>query len=300
MPLPNTDQVAEAATTSVAGAWTSSQPSAKPAIVIQPSFGWQGLGWREIWQYRDLLYLLAWRDVKVRYKQTVLGATWAVIQPLLTMIVFTIFFGRLAGLDRQVHEAYPVFAYAGVLPWTFFSTVVTQSSMSMLASTNLITKVYFPRLIIPLATAGAPLVDLGVSFLVMLLLMAVYSVALSATILLFPLLVVATAMAALGAGTLLAALVVGYRDFRYVIPFLVQLWMFASPVVYPLDAVPPQWRLAYAINPLAGLIDGFRSALLGDPLHAGPLAISITASAVLFAVGTIFFCRVERQFADIV
>jgi lipopolysaccharide transport system permease protein len=273
---------------------------ARPWIVIQPQVGWQGFRLEELWNFRDLLYLLAWRDIKVRYKQTVLGAAWAVIQPLLTMIVFTIFFGRLGGLDRQVEQPYPIFVYAGILPWMFFSTVVTQASMSMLASTNMITKVYFPRLLIPLASAGAPLVDLGVSFLVMLLLMVIYPVALSASLLLLPVLVALTAAAALGVGTLLAALVVSYRDFRYIIPFLMQIWMFASPVAYPIENVAGGWRLLYALNPLAGLISGFRAALLGESLQVGPLVISTIVSLAVFAAGIAFFHRLERRFADVV
>jgi lipopolysaccharide transport system permease protein len=274
--------------------------STQPWIVIQPSVGWQGLRLRELWQYRDLLYLLAWRDIKVRYKQTVLGAAWALIQPLLTMVVFTVFFGRLGGMDRQVEQAYPLFSYAGILPWMLFSTVVSQASLSMLASTNLITKVYFPRLVIPLASAGAPLVDLGVSFLMMVLLMIVYAATPSASIILLPLLVLITTMAALGMGTLLAALVVSYRDFRYVIPFLIQLWLFASPVAYPYDEVPAEWRLLYALNPLAGMISGFRSALLGESLHVGPLVVSTLASMAVFVLGITVFCRLERRFADVV
>lgn len=272
----------------------------EPWAVIQPRAGWRGLQICELWQYRDLLYLLASRDIKVRYKQTVLGAAWALLQPALTMVVFTIFFGRLGGLDRQVNEAYPLFAYAGILPWMLFSTIVSQASTSLLTSTNLITKVYFPRLAIPLASAGAPLVDLGVSFLLMLILMLVYSVHLSTAILLLPLLVIITAIAGLGVGTLLAALVVAYRDFRYVVPFLVQLWMFASPVAYPFDAVPEQWRLLYALNPLAGLLSGFRSALLGEPLHLAALAVSTLVSIVVFVVGIGFFNQSERQFADVI
>jgi lipopolysaccharide transport system permease protein len=297
---PESDRVSEPSPPSAASAVSPRDESAKPWIVIQASVGWQGLRLGELWQYRDLLYLLAWRDIQVRYKQTVLGAAWALIQPLLTMVVFTIFFGRLGGMDRQTDQAYPVFAYAGILPWMLFSTVVSQASMSMLGSTNLITKVYFPRLVIPLASAGAPLIDLGVSFLMMLLLMIVYSVVPSASLVLLPLLVVMTAIAALGVGTLLAALVVSYRDFRYIIPFLVQLWMFASPVAYPFDAVPVGWRLLYAVNPLAGMISGFRSALLGEPLQVGPLVVSTLASLAVFAVGIIVFCRLERRFADVV
>jgi homopolymeric O-antigen transport system permease protein len=280
----------------------SSSEAAAPAycLVIEPQSGWRSIDFRDLWRYRDLFYFLTWRDIKVRYKQTVLGAAWAVLQPVLTMVVFSIFFGRLGGLDQKVDVPYPIFAYAGLLPWVFFSGAVTQSAMSVISSQNLVTKVYFPRLIVPFASVGGGLVDLGISFVVMLVLMVAFGTPVSVCLALAPLLTVITVLAALGVGTLLAALVAAYRDFRYVIPFLVQIWMFASPVAYPLAVVPESWRLWYALNPMVGIISGFRSAFLGEPLAIGPLVISTLASLALFAVGTVYFRRVERRFADVI
>jgi lipopolysaccharide transport system permease protein len=273
---------------------------ARKLTIIAPRSGWQAIDVRELWRYRDLLYYLAWRDVKVRYKQTVLGAAWAIIQPVLTMIVFSVFFGNLGGMNHQVDVPYPIFVYAGILPWGFFSAAVAQCAQSVIGSSNLVSKVYFPRLIVPFASVGAALVDFAISFGVMFLLMLIYGVSLSAQLWLIPGLVVATLMVALGVGAGLAALTVTYRDFRYVVPFLIQLWMLASPVAYPMEVIPPAWRLAYALNPLAGLISGYRSALLGTPLHVGPLAVSCLVAVVCFALGCAYFRRIERRFADIV
>lgn len=279
----------------------SSPAESPPLVVIEPRSGWRAIDLAELWRYRDLLYFLAWRDVKVRYKQTVLGAAWAVIQPVMTMAVFSVFFGRLGGLDRHTGDVpYPVFVYAGILPWTFFAAAVTQSSQSLISSSNLITKVYFPRLIVPLSSIGAGLVDFAISFGVMLVLMAAWGVAPSPQLALAPLLVAGTLLAALGAGTLLAALTVEYRDFRYVVPFLVQIWMFVSPVAYPLEVVPEEWQLAYAINPLAGLISGYRAAFLGGALRWDLLAVSMSVAALSFVAGALYFRRVERRFADVV
>lgn len=272
----------------------------EPWLVIQPTAGWRSINFRELWRFRELMFFLTWRDVQVRYKQTVLGAAWAVIQPVMTMVVFNIFFGKLGGMNREVVDAYPVFLYAALLPWTFFSGSVSHSGQSLIQSERLISKVYFPRLIIPFAAVGAQIVDFGISFLVMLGIMAWYHVVPTWNVLLLPVLVAGTTLAALGAGTLLASLSIAYRDFRYVIPFLVQMWLFVSPVLYPWSRVPNAWRLAYAINPMAGLIGGYRAALLGEPIAWDTLGVSLASAAILFLIGLSYFRRTERRFADIV
>lgn len=277
---------------------TRSNPSEE--VVIQPSTGWVNLGLADLWAYRELAYFLTWRDVKVRYKQTVLGASWAVIQPVLTMLVFTIFFGRLGGMEAQTTVAYPIFVYAALLPWNFFSQALTQCGQSLLAGANLISKVYFPRLVIPIGAVGAGLVDFGVSCLVLGVLVAVYKIVPTIQIILILPLIVVLIAASLGVGMLLAALTVAYRDFRYVIPFLVQIWMFVSPVAYSLEIVPERWRLAYCANPLAGILDGFRAAILGTTIHWDCLAVSSLSSLVCLIVGAVYFRSVERRFADIV
>jgi lipopolysaccharide transport system permease protein len=271
-----------------------------PTLVIRPTRGWRSVDLRELWAHRELLYFLAWRDIKVRYKQTVLGAAWAIIQPVTTMLVFTLFFGKLGGLQKQTSVAYPIFVYAALLPWQFFATSVSQSGQSLIAGAHLISKVYFPRLLIPFATLGAPLVDMAISSCVMALLMIWYGVPLTLSALALPLFLLGTIVAVVGVGTLLAALAVAYRDFRHVVPFLVQIWMFSSPVLYPFERVPERWRLAYALNPMAGLISGYRSALLGEEFHWAAIGVSLGVAVALFFVGTVYFVRVERRFADIV
>ena len=279
------------------------QPSLEgelPITVIRPRSGWQPLALDDLWRYRELVYFLTWRDVKVRYKQTVLGVAWAVLQPVATMVVFAIFFGKLGGLSQHTEVPYSVFVYAGILPWSFFAEAVSQASQSLIASANLLTKVYFPRLLIPAASVAGLLMDFAISLVVMACLMAFHGMAPGLGVLAVPLLVAATVATAVGVGLFLAALSVAYRDFRYVVPFLLQIWMFASPVAYPLSLVPERWRLLYAINPLAGIIDGFRWSLLGEPLHGSCLAVSVACAAVLFVAGTGYFRRFERRFADIV
>jgi lipopolysaccharide transport system permease protein len=269
--------------------------------VIEPSHGWVRLDWREIWRYRELLYFLTWRDVKIRYKQTVLGAAWAILQPAMAMVVFTVIFGRLAGLEQRTGGIpYPIYVYTGLLPWTFFAGAITASSNSLISSTNLITKIYFPRLIIPLAAVGAGLVDLGVSFTVLLGLMLYYGTPVSWQLVLVPILLAGTILAATGVGTLLSALTVAYRDFRYVVPFMIQIWMFMTPVIYPSSIVPDRWRAFFSLNPMAGLVDGFRAAFLGRPLNWVHLSLSLLTAAALFVAGVIYFRRVERRFADII
>jgi lipopolysaccharide transport system permease protein len=268
--------------------------------VIEPRAGWQAVDFGELWRYRELLGFLVWRDVKVRYKQTVLGALWAVIQPVMTMLVFTIFFGRFGGMAQNVEGAYSVFVSAALLPWQFFSQAVSQAGQSLVSSGNLLKKVYFPRLIIPVSSIGAGVVDFAVSFVVMLGLMLYHGVPIGPGVLLVPVFLLGTMLTAIGVGTLLAALVIAYRDFRYVLTFLVQLWMFASPVAYPLSVVPEKYRLVYAVNPMVGMIAGFRSALLGEPMEWACMAVSTAVMAACLAAGLLYFRRVERRFADIV
>jgi len=271
-----------------------------PELVIEPPCGWLQLDFRELWRYRELLYFLTWRDVKVRYKQTVLGAAWAILQPVMTMVVFSLFFGRLAGLGEKTDLPYPIYVYAGLLPWLFFAGSITNCGASLVGSANLITKVYFPRLVIPLAAVGAALVDLGVAFTVLLGMMAYYGIALTPNVLLLPLCLLGAILAAAGVGTLLAALTVAYRDFRYVVPFMVQIWMFVTPVIYPTSIVPEQWRWLFALNPMAGIIDGFRAALLGAPVQPGPLALSLAVALGCFLAGAAYFQKVEESFADVI
>lgn len=277
------------------------QATRKPLLVIEPSRGWVGINWNEVHLYRELLYFLAWRDVKIRYKQTALGTAWAILQPVLTMVVFSLFFGRLAGFGAKTGGIpYPIYVYAGLLPWTFFSNTIANSSNSVVGSSNLITKVYFPRIIIPLASIGAGLVDLALSLGVLLLMMVGYHTAISANLCVLPLCVIGIVAVTAGVGALLAALTVAYRDFRYVVPFLVQIWMFVTPVIYPISIVPAKWRGLLGLNPLAGLVEGCRAALLGSPLNWGQLGLSMIISVALFFAGVAYFRRVERRFADII
>ena len=233
---------------------------------IEPARSWQGLQLAELWRYRELLYFFVWRDIKVRYKQTVLGALWAIVQPLAGTALFTLFFGRLGGLSKQVDGSYPLFVYVGLSLWTFYSNAVSSAANSLVGSSHLIAKVYFPRLLIPISAVFSGLVDFAVAFAFLLVLMAVYRVPPSALMLTLPLFLLGTMVVAAGAGVLFSALIVSYRDFRYVITFVVQLWLFATPVLYPLDIIPAEWRLLYALNPMVGMIAGFRTAVLGGPL----------------------------------
>jgi lipopolysaccharide transport system permease protein len=267
--------------------------------VIRPTKGWRSLDLKELWAYRELLWVLTERDIKVRYKQTVLGAAWAVIQPVMLMVVFSIFFGRLAGMPSD-GLPYPIFAYAALLPWTFFANALASSAGSVVGSSHLISKVYFPRLIIPLASIGSWLVDFLIATLILLSLMVFYDVGWSMNLLAAPILLLAVAFTALGVGTLLAALTVAYRDFRYVVPFLLQFWMFATPVVYPASLVPDHWQWVLNLNPMAGLIEGFRSTFLARPFDVSAIATSLGAGIVMFVAGIMYFERVERRFADLI
>jgi len=271
----------------------------QPIVVIEPTRGWIPINLREIWHYRDLLYILTARDIKIRYKQTLLGAAWAIIQPLFTMVIFTLFFGKLAGMPSD-NIPYPLFAYAGLLPWTFFSNAVTQSGNSLVGNSNLITKVYFPRMIIPMASVGSGLVDFAIAFGLLLVLMFYYGVGPSVSILMLPVLVVLTSLLAIGIGMWMSALNVKYRDIRYALPFLIQLGLFATPIIYPASMVPEKWRLVLSLNPMTGLIEGYRSAFFGLPFDWIALGISTALTAIILVYAAFTFRRMERSFADVI
>jgi lipopolysaccharide transport system permease protein len=266
--------------------------------VIRPRRGWIAIDWRELWEHRELFGFLVMRDIKVRYKQTVLGAAWAVLQPLFAMLIFTVIFGRFAQIPSE-NVPYAVFAYAGLLPWTFFSTGVTQAGQSLVNQQPLLTKIYLPRMFIPAAPIGGALVDLAISFCVFAVIMAVYQQVPGWGVVMAPALVALTIAAATGVGLILAALTVTYRDFRYVIPFMMQAWMYLSPVIYPVSMVPQRYRWILALNPLAGIIDGFRAAFLNKEFDWSTLGVSAATSVVLLAVGMYYFRKTERRFADI-
>lgn len=270
-----------------------------PLVVIEPSGSWVPLRLTDLWNYRELLYFLVWRDVKVRYKQTILGAAWALLQPLLTMLIFTLFFGKLAGIQSD-GIPYPIFAYAALLPWTFFSNAISNSGNSLVGSTNLITKIYFPRMLIPMAAVGAGLVDFAVAFILLAVLMAYYGVKVTLSLSMLPVVIVLTTLLAVGVGMLLSALNLRYRDVRFVLPFLVQLWMFSSPVIYPLSMVPKKWQWLYALNPMTGIIEGFRSALFGRDYNWLALALSASITLALLVYSAYAFRRMEKTFADLV
>lgn len=270
-----------------------------PMVSIRAGNRWSPLDLKSLWAYRELLYFLTWRDVKIRYKQTLLGATWAIIQPLFTMIIFTIFFGKLAGMPSD-NIPYPLFAYAGLLPWTFFSNAVTGSGNSLVGSAHLITKVYFPRMIIPGAAVAAGLIDLAIAFGILIVLMIYYGVGLTLNLLMLPVLVILTTLLAIGIGMWTSALNVKYRDIRYVLPFATQLLMFATPIIYPISIVPEKWRWLLRLNPLSGLIDGYRSSFFGSPFDWLSLAVSCVITILVLIYAAYDFRRMEQTFADIV
>jgi len=273
---------------------------ALPKIVIEPSRGWFSLHLNELWQYRELLYFLAWRDIKVRYKQTVLGATWAILQPFFTMVVFTLFFGKLAKVPSE-GVPYPVFSYAGLLPWTFFAQAMNQSSDSLVGNAYLITKVYFPRLAVPLSATLAPFVDFCIAFIVLIGMMFYYQIFPTGTLVWLPAFLLLAFATSLGVGLWLSALNVQYRDVRYTVPFLTQLWLFATPVIYPSSAVHGPWRIILGLNPMTGVVEGFRWALLGiGAAPGGMIYTSMGVTLLLIITGAIYFKRMEKTFADIV
>lgn len=271
----------------------------EPLVVIQPTNSWNLINLRDIWAYRELLFFLTWRDVKVRYKQTLLGAAWAILQPLFMMIIFTIFFGRLAGVD-SAGIPYPVFALAGLVPWTFFSNTITASGNSLVGSAHLITKVYFPRLIVPAAAMMAGLVDFVLAFLLLIVLMIYYRVPVTAQVVFLPVLVLLTALFGLGVGTWMSALNVKYRDVRFALPFVIQLWLFVSSVILPSSAVPEKWRWVLMFNPMSGIIEGYRAALFGLPFDWPALGVAAVLTVVMLFYSVYSFGKAERSFADII
>jgi len=271
----------------------------EPLVVIQPGSKWQLINLRDIWAYRELLFFLTWRDVKVRYKQTILGAAWAILQPLFMMIIFTIFFGRLAGIDSK-GLPYPIFALAALVPWTFFSNTITASGNSLVGSAHLITKVYFPRLIVPAAAMMAGLVDFILAFMLLVIMMIYYRVPLTVQVLFLPILVLFTALFGLGVGTWMSALNVKYRDVRFALPFLIQLWMFVSSVILPSSSLPAKYRWILMLNPMSGIIEGYRSALFGLPFDWPALGIAGVLTIVMLFYAVYSFSKAERSFADII
>ena len=274
--------------------------TAPPLIIVEPSRGWISLNLQDLWEYRELLYFLTWRDIKVRYKQTALGAAWAVIQPFFTMVVFSLFFGRLAKIPSD-GIPYPIFCYAALVPWTFFAQGLTQSSNSLVGSSHLITKVYFPRLVIPISSVLSGLVDFVIAFTVLIGMMFYYGLYPTGAIVLLPGLVLLALTTALGVGLWLSALNVKYRDVRYTVGFLTQFWLFATPIAYPSSLLSEPWRTIYGINPMVGVVEGFRWALLGTKTAPGPVvAVSALVAIALLVGGAFYFRRMEKTFADVV
>lgn len=271
-----------------------------PTFFIRPASSWSSIGLKELWEYRELLYFLVWRDVKVRYKQTALGAAWAIIQPLMMMVVFSLFFGYLAKVPSD-GIPYPIFTFCALLPWQLFAHALTESSNSLVANERLITKVYFPRLVVPLAAVLGGLVDFAVAFVILLLLMLYYGISPTWAIFTLPAFILLAVMTALGVGLWLSALNVQYRDVRYTIGFLIQFWLFATPVAYSSSIVPESWRPLYGLNPMAGVVEGFRWALLGKTEPPGALlAVSVAVVIVILVGGLYYFRRMEQEFADVV
>jgi lipopolysaccharide transport system permease protein len=269
-----------------------------PVLVIDRG-RWTGLELRDLWAHRELFYLLAWRDVKVRYKQTALGASWAILQPLISMVVFTIIFGRLARVPSE-GQPYAIFSYAGLLPWNFFTTAVTSSSNSLISSANLITKVYFPRLLVPTAAVGAALVDIAIASMMLFAIMPIYGVGFHASLIMLIPLIALTALTASALGIWTSALNVKYRDIRYALPFVIQILMFLTPVIYPVSFLPARWQWVLRLNPLSGIIEGFRDAVFGHPFNWNGLAVSALITLVLLVAAACVFTRMEEEFADII
>jgi lipopolysaccharide transport system permease protein len=271
-----------------------------PVVRIQPSVGWVSLQLRDVWAYRELLYFLSWRDIKIRYKQTALGAAWAIIQPFLTMVVFSLFFGRLAGVPSD-GAPYPIFSFAALVPWTFFANGVSQSTNSLVSSQNLIKKVYFPRLVLPIAAVGSGLVDFALAFVVLLGMMMYYGMAPTVNVIWLPAFLLLALVTALAVSLWLSALNIEYRDVRHTVPFIVQFWMFATPIAYSSSLLEEPWRTFYGLNPMVGVVEGFRWALLGTGSRPGPMVgVSAVAAVALLISGAYYFRRLEKNFADLV
>ena len=271
-----------------------------PLTLIKPSHGWIGINFKELWKYRELLFFLTWRDIKVRYKQTILGASWAILQPLFTMVVFSVFFGGLAKVPSD-GLPYPIFSFAALVPWQFFANGISQSSNSLVASANLLKKVYFPRLIVPVSAVISGIVDFGIAFLVLLGMMLFYGITPTGAIFWLPLLLLLALVTSLGVGLWLTAMNVQFRDVRYAVPFLVQAWMFATPIAYPSSLLDEPLRTVYGLNPMVGVVEGFRWALLGTDTAPGPIIlVSALAAVFLLISGLFYFRRMEKSFADVV
>ena len=280
------------------GAAAGAVVSQEPLLVLRPRKGWQQLGLKDLWQYRELLYFLCWRDIKVRYKQTALGVAWAILQPVMTMLLFSLFFWRLAKMPSD-GIPYPLFVYTALVPWMFFSSGITQSSGSLVENASLLKKVYFPRLAVPIASVVSGSVDFLCSFVVLIAMMLYYGIVPSLAVLWLPFFLILACTAALGVGLWLSALNVQYRDVRYVIPFLTQLWLFATPIAYPSSLLSEPLRTLYGLNPMVGVVEGFRWALLGTETSPGPmLLVSSLASVVLMITGAFYFRRMEVTFSD--
>jgi lipopolysaccharide transport system permease protein len=269
-------------------------------IHIEPSRGWVSLKLKELWEYRELLYFLIWRDIKVRYKQTVLGAAWAILQPLFTMVVFSLFFGKLAGMPSD-GIPYPIFSYAALVPWTYFAQGLSQSSNSLVGSANLIKKVYFPRLVVPISAVLSGSVDFILAFIVLLGMMLYFGIVPTLNVLWLPLLLLLSLTTSLGVGLWLTAMNVQFRDVRHIVPFLVQAWMFTTPIAYPSSLLDEPWKTLYGLNPMAGVVEGFRWALLGTDTQPGSMIyVSALVSISLLISGAFYFRRMEKTFADVV
>jgi lipopolysaccharide transport system permease protein len=275
-------------------------PSELPVTRIEPSRGWVSLRLEELWAYRELIYFFIWRDLKVRYKQTVMGMSWAIIQPFFTMIIFSLFFGRLAGVPSD-DLPYPIFSYAALVPWTFFQNALTQASNSLVLNANMIKKVYFPRLTMPIATVLAGVVDFILAFVVLLGMMLFYGLWPTLNVVWLPFFLALALVTSLGVGLWLSAMNVQFRDVRYIVPFLTQAWLFATPIAYPSSLLPEPWRALYGLNPMAGVVEGFRWALLGTDTAPGPtIIVSSLMALALFVSGAFYFRRMENTFADVV
>ena len=272
----------------------------RPTTVIVPVRGLVNLPWRELWRFRELLYFLVWRDLKVRYKQSILGIGWIILQPLLTMLIFTLFFNRLLGIGSGSDLPYPLVTYAALLPWTYFSTSVTRGSTSLVTNTHLVSKIYFPRLLIPLSYILPSLVDFGVSFLLLLGLMIYYHLNPAEDILFLPVALLLAVVTALGVSVWLSALHVRYRDVQYIVPFLVQVWMYTTPIIYPITAIPIRWRWLYSLNPMVGVVQYFRRVLLGDPTFGSINWVSVIIALIILLSGMMYFRATEKSFADVI
>ena len=264
-----------------------------------PSKGWAWPKLRELWEYRELLYFFVWRDIKVRYRQTVMGALWAIIQPIFTMVIFSLFFGRLAKVPSD-GLPYPIFSYAALVPWTFFATALTQASNSLVVSANMVKKIYFPRLSLPIATVLAGVRDFVLAFTVLLGMMFFYGLVPTINVLWLPFFLLLALITSLGVGLWLSAMNVQFRDVHYTIPFLTQAWLFVTPIAYPSSLLPEPWRTLYGLNPMAGVVEGFRWALLGTDTAPGPMTlVSAVVALTLFISGAFYFRRMEQNFADV-